>query len=394
MVKKHEGNWPYHETRSGNWAPCASNPCRRHSSGDIMATSPEDAYAKAHADDAPAGLSSTAKPKPKKKRMHLPRFRNDPNSEGEGAYFECKDGSVYHVRENGTNAWGIRVNGYVPVDPKTGMEDPYMQSFSKQLFDKAKAVPPVRPEGLTGSLKITPGMDDMDNRTLILTADNGTSMTLHENDGEDVYGTLRDYGFVCDGHTYKGKWMCHYRYDDPPETPKGALIYGGSYDSENPCTIPTTFEDENNSIVGTGTDRESNMNTIISDSGVFEQEDKQPKPSELKKRMKEGYRNPGEYDAVHDFDDPGMIGAEIRLLDEAAPEEPSDDWGFNVGEYKGNPCTVLRKGRASLVYAVTDPTHTSKDKQGHVAIHGYKNHILPPAPSLGRLKQAMHFTEA
>lgn len=394
MVKKHKGNWPYHETRSGNWAPCANNPCRRHSGGDIMATSPEDAYAKAHANDAPAGLSSTVKPKPKTKRMRLPRFRNDPDREGEGAYFRCKDGSVYHVRENGSNGWGIRVNGYVPVDPETGMENPYTQSFSKQLPDKAVAVPPIRPENLTGLLKITQGMDDMDNRILVLTADNGTSMTLYANDGEDVYGTLKDYGFVCDGYTSKGGWICHYQYDDPPEMPSGTLIYGGNYDSENPCTIPTTFEDEGNSIVGTGTDRESTMNAIISGSGIFEQEEKPPKPSDLKKRMAAAYRNPAEFDDAHDFDDPGMIGAEIRLLDEAVPDEPSDDWGFNIGEYKGYPCTVLRKGRASLVYAVTGPAPADEEKQGFIAIHGFKNYILPPAPSLGMLKQEMHYDEA
>ena len=47
MVRKHKGEWPYHEDNHGNWKPCHSNPCKLHSGGDIMATSPEDAFAKA-----------------------------------------------------------------------------------------------------------------------------------------------------------------------------------------------------------------------------------------------------------------------------------------------------------------------------------------------------------
>lgn len=41
------GEWPYHENNHGEWVRCESNPCSRHSGGDIMATSPEDAYGKA-----------------------------------------------------------------------------------------------------------------------------------------------------------------------------------------------------------------------------------------------------------------------------------------------------------------------------------------------------------
>ena len=47
MAKKTKGEWPYHEDPHGNWIACSSNPCKLHSGGDIMATSPEDAYAKA-----------------------------------------------------------------------------------------------------------------------------------------------------------------------------------------------------------------------------------------------------------------------------------------------------------------------------------------------------------
>ena len=47
MAKKTKGEWPYHEDRHGNWVACSSNPCKLHSGGDIMATSPEDAFAKA-----------------------------------------------------------------------------------------------------------------------------------------------------------------------------------------------------------------------------------------------------------------------------------------------------------------------------------------------------------
>ena len=44
---KRKGEWPYHEDPHGNWVACSSNPCKLHSGGDIMATSPEDAFAKA-----------------------------------------------------------------------------------------------------------------------------------------------------------------------------------------------------------------------------------------------------------------------------------------------------------------------------------------------------------
>ena len=60
MTGKNKGEWPYHEDPHGNWVACSSNPCKLHSGGDIMATSPEDAFAKAHAGDAPAGMTSTA----------------------------------------------------------------------------------------------------------------------------------------------------------------------------------------------------------------------------------------------------------------------------------------------------------------------------------------------
>ena len=47
MTGKTKGEWPYHEDRHGNWVACSSNPCKLHSGGDIMASSPEDAFAKA-----------------------------------------------------------------------------------------------------------------------------------------------------------------------------------------------------------------------------------------------------------------------------------------------------------------------------------------------------------
>ena len=55
MVHKHKGDWPYHEDPHGNWIACHSNPCKLHSGGDIMATSPEDAMAKADRLAHPAG---------------------------------------------------------------------------------------------------------------------------------------------------------------------------------------------------------------------------------------------------------------------------------------------------------------------------------------------------
>ena len=47
-MTRHEGEWPYHEDSHGRMVPCRSNPCSLHSGGDIMATSPEDAYRKAN----------------------------------------------------------------------------------------------------------------------------------------------------------------------------------------------------------------------------------------------------------------------------------------------------------------------------------------------------------
>ena len=47
MTAKTKGEWPYHKDPHGNWVACSNNPCKLHSGGDIMATSPEDAFAKA-----------------------------------------------------------------------------------------------------------------------------------------------------------------------------------------------------------------------------------------------------------------------------------------------------------------------------------------------------------
>ena len=47
MTSKDKGIWPYHEDPHGDWVACSNNPCKLHSGGDIMATSPEDAFAKA-----------------------------------------------------------------------------------------------------------------------------------------------------------------------------------------------------------------------------------------------------------------------------------------------------------------------------------------------------------
>ena len=60
MTGRNKGDWPYHEDPHGNWIACSNNPCKLHSGGDIMASSPEDAFAKAHAGDDPAGMTSTA----------------------------------------------------------------------------------------------------------------------------------------------------------------------------------------------------------------------------------------------------------------------------------------------------------------------------------------------
>ena len=75
MTGKNKGDWPYHEDPHGNWVACSSNPCKLHSSGDIMATSPEDAFAKADRLAHPqgeGGLTGTGgkggKPKKKAKK--------------------------------------------------------------------------------------------------------------------------------------------------------------------------------------------------------------------------------------------------------------------------------------------------------------------------------------
>ena len=53
--RKHNEEWPYHEDPHGDWVACSNNPCKLHSGGDIMATSPEDAMAKADRLAHPAG---------------------------------------------------------------------------------------------------------------------------------------------------------------------------------------------------------------------------------------------------------------------------------------------------------------------------------------------------
>lgn len=60
MANTTQGEWPYHEDKHGKMVPCQSNPCSRHSGGDIMATSPEEAYRKANA----GGAKGLAESKP------------------------------------------------------------------------------------------------------------------------------------------------------------------------------------------------------------------------------------------------------------------------------------------------------------------------------------------
>lgn len=55
----HGESWPYHEDPHGRMVPCASNPCGRHDSSEHeMATSPEEAYAMKHADNASTGMTA------------------------------------------------------------------------------------------------------------------------------------------------------------------------------------------------------------------------------------------------------------------------------------------------------------------------------------------------
>lgn len=61
MIKNannHNGeNWPYHQYEGskpelvGSYVPCANNPCSEHGGSEVYATSPEDAYTKAHQND-------------------------------------------------------------------------------------------------------------------------------------------------------------------------------------------------------------------------------------------------------------------------------------------------------------------------------------------------------
>lgn len=54
----HDGqNWPYHQYEGskkdliGSYVPCANNPCSEHGGSEVYATSPENAYIKAHQND-------------------------------------------------------------------------------------------------------------------------------------------------------------------------------------------------------------------------------------------------------------------------------------------------------------------------------------------------------
>ena len=60
MVMNHKGEqWPYHESKNGEMVACKSNPCRLHGGSDIMASSPEEAYAiKNQSDGMEPGLTA------------------------------------------------------------------------------------------------------------------------------------------------------------------------------------------------------------------------------------------------------------------------------------------------------------------------------------------------
>ena len=65
-TNNHDGeNWPYHPYEGskpelqGSYVPCATNPCSMHGSSDVMATSSEDAYTKAHQNDS-FGMSASS----------------------------------------------------------------------------------------------------------------------------------------------------------------------------------------------------------------------------------------------------------------------------------------------------------------------------------------------
>lgn len=240
MARKTQGEWPYHKDKHGKMVPCQSNPCRRHSGGDIMASSPEEAYLKSES-QVSEGLSSKteetsgndARPAQNPEQVgnaRLRPFKEDPSHLPSGAYYRLSDGRVYHVRQVGTFN-----NVFTEVDPVTGMEDEDRMILDNRIdFGHGvtvEPIQPIKPKGMDGRL-IAKRDQDSKGRTIIsVTSEDGSKATLYPIDGDnpDIKNTLREYGFRYDGsdEDERGGWndpmecRCHHINGLVEETASG-----------------------------------------------------------------------------------------------------------------------------------------------------------------------------
>ena len=132
MAGKHNGEWPYHEDPHGNWRPCNSNPCKLHSGGDIMATSPEDAFAKAdrlahHDDGGYAGAAS----KPSDKGMNDAHHLAEAHRERVSKVRKAMEG-FYRKPIDPPEEWKEDYEGYLSMGGR------YLEVKDKGMTDVAK----------------------------------------------------------------------------------------------------------------------------------------------------------------------------------------------------------------------------------------------------------------
>jgi hypothetical protein len=94
-------DWPYHEYQGkdskkvGTFVKCHDNPCSLHGGSDIIASSPEEAYEKAHADDGSLGLTNDEYPMSSPEELAAFNAGRDMGSgyiSGSKAWYDaCKD---------------------------------------------------------------------------------------------------------------------------------------------------------------------------------------------------------------------------------------------------------------------------------------------------------------
>jgi hypothetical protein len=94
-------DWPYHEYRgkdpkkTGTFVKCHDNPCSIHGDSDIMASSPEEAYEKAHEDDGSLGMDKdglTMSSPEEIAALHAVRTANNGYVSGSNEWYDvCKD---------------------------------------------------------------------------------------------------------------------------------------------------------------------------------------------------------------------------------------------------------------------------------------------------------------